>query len=191
MAFVLVLERDFRRNEQKAAKVGKKNGCQTFTIFAAFCFNFSSMVEFEDEDQNMVSEKMSDMFILKRPRVENSVTNEGETTMSEFLYIYRGRESDSSPEQMQQTLQKWMAWLKELKENGHLKDPGHPLESNSKFVKGKRKTIVDGPFVEAKDLVCGYTLIEAHDLKQAAELAKGCPILEFEGEVEVRPILQL
>ena len=111
--------------------------------------------------------------------------------MSEFLYIYRGRESDSSPEQMQQTLQKWMAWLKELKENGHLRDPGHPLESNSKFVKGKRKTIVDGPFVEAKDLVCGYTLIEAHDLKQAAELAKGCPILEFEGEVEVRPILQL
>ena len=38
-----------------------------------FCFNFSSMVEFEDEDQNMVSEKMSDMFILKRPRVKNSV----------------------------------------------------------------------------------------------------------------------
>lgn len=111
--------------------------------------------------------------------------------MSEFLYIYRGRESESSPEQMQRTLQKWMAWLKELKENGHLKDPGHPLESNSKFVKGKRKTIVDGPFVEVKDLVCGYTLIEAHDLKQAAELAKGCPILEFEGEVEVRPILQL
>jgi hypothetical protein len=118
--------------------------------------------------------------------------------MSEFLYIYRGPESTSldkdhkaakSPEHMQQTLQKWMAWRKELSERGHLKDPGHPLELNSKFVKGKRKTIIDGPFAEAKDVVCGYTVIEARDLQEAAELAKGCPILEFEGEVEVRPII--
>jgi hypothetical protein len=72
---VVVLERDFKRNEQKAAKVAKKNGCQTFAIFAAFCFNLSSTVEFEDEgeDENMVSEKMSDMFIFKRPRVNNNV----------------------------------------------------------------------------------------------------------------------
>jgi hypothetical protein len=111
--------------------------------------------------------------------------------MSEFLYIYRGSEGARSPEAAQQALQKWMAWLKELGEKGHLKDAGHPLELNSKLVKGKRKTIVDGPFAEAKDLICGYSLIEARDLQQAAELAKGCPILEVEGDVEVRPILQL
>jgi hypothetical protein len=111
--------------------------------------------------------------------------------MSEFLYIYRGPEAARSPEAAQQALQKWMAWLKELSEKGHLKDSGHPLELNSKLVQGKRKTIVDGPFAEAKDLICGYTLVEARDLQQAAELAKGCPILEVEGEVEVRPILQL
>jgi hypothetical protein len=77
LASVLVvgLERDRRRNEQKAAKVAKKNGCQTFAIFAAFCFNLCSMGEFEDEDedQNTFSKKMSGMFILKRPRVKNSV----------------------------------------------------------------------------------------------------------------------
>jgi hypothetical protein len=34
-------------------------------------------------------------------------------------------------------------------------------------------------------------LIEARDLDQAVELSKGCPIFEFEGAVEVRPVLQM
>ena len=40
-------------------------------------------------------------------------------------------------------------------------------------------------------MVGGYTLIEARDLAHAAELAKGCPILEVGGSVEVRPIQKL
>jgi len=55
-------------------------------------------------------------------------------------------------------------------------------------VKGKQKAVTDGPFAEAKDVVGGFTLIQARDLEQAAELSKGCPILEIGGSVEVRPI---
>ena len=36
-----------------------------------------------------------------------------------------------------------------------------------------------------------FSLIEARDLEQAAKIASGCPILEFGGCVEVRPVLQL
>ena len=39
--------------------------------------------------------------------------------------------------------------------------------------------------------VCRYTLIEAKDLNEAVELSKGCPILEREGSVEVRPIRKM
>ena len=38
--------------------------------------------------------------------------------MSEFVYLYRGGERERSPERMQQMMQKWMAWLKELGEKG-------------------------------------------------------------------------
>lgn len=38
--------------------------------------------------------------------------------MSEFVYLYRGGETGRSPERMQQMVQKWMAWLKELTEKG-------------------------------------------------------------------------
>jgi hypothetical protein len=111
--------------------------------------------------------------------------------MSEFVFLYRGGSREGSPEQMQQQMQKWMAWFKDLGEKGHIKHPGHPLEPTGKLVKGKEKTVTDGPFAESKDVVGGYTLIEARDLDHAVELSKGCPIFEREGMVEVRPVMQM
>ncbi len=111
--------------------------------------------------------------------------------MSEFVFLYRGGESGRSPERAQQMMQKWMTWLKELGQQGHIKDQGQPLERAGKLVKGKQKTVTDGPFAEAKDVVGGYTLIEARDLAQAVELSKGCPIFEVDGVVEVRPVMKM
>jgi len=85
--------------------------------------------------------------------------------VSEFTYLYRGgRDIPQSPEQRQKQLQKWAAWFKELGTNGHLKELGHPLESSAMVIKGNQKIVTDGPFAEAKDLVGGFSLIEAKDL---------------------------
>jgi hypothetical protein len=111
--------------------------------------------------------------------------------MSEFVYLYRGGETDRSPEQAQKTMQKWMTWMKELGAKGHIKDQGQPLERAGKLVRGKQKSVTDGPFAETKDVVGGYTLIEARDLDQAVELSKGCPIFEVDGAVEVRPVMKM
>jgi hypothetical protein len=107
--------------------------------------------------------------------------------MSEFTYLFRGRETSGSPEQMQKHLKKWVAWFKELGAKGHIKEPGHPLEGAGMVVKGRQKIVTDGPYAEAKDVVGGYMLIEARDLAHAVEISKGCPILEVGGSVEVRP----
>jgi hypothetical protein len=111
--------------------------------------------------------------------------------VSEFTFLYRGSNPSASPEQMQKTMQKWVAWFKDLTAKGHIKDPGHPLEPTGKVVKGQQKSVHDGPYAEAKDLVGGYTLVEAKDLTQAVELSKGCPILDVGGSVEVRPVRAL
>jgi hypothetical protein len=108
--------------------------------------------------------------------------------MSEFTFLFRGRETPSSPEQMQRQLQTWLEWFKDLSAKGYLKDPGHPLEHGGKLVTGKQKLVSDGPFAEAKDVVGGYIIVEATDLSHATELAKGCPILSVGGSVEVRPV---
>jgi hypothetical protein len=111
--------------------------------------------------------------------------------MSEYIFLYRGGERPSSQERAQEMMQKWIAWFKELAEKGHLKDQGQPLERPSKLVMGKQKTVTDGPFTEARDIIGGYTLIEARDLEQAAELSKSCPLFEVDGGVEVRPVMKI
>jgi hypothetical protein len=110
--------------------------------------------------------------------------------MSEYIYLYRGGERAQSPEQMQQRMQKWMTWMKQLKDKGHLKDPGQPLDGSGKIVKGKLKGVTDGPYAE-KDIVGGYTIVEARDEAHAAELTDGCPIFEHGGLIEVRPVLKM
>jgi hypothetical protein len=111
--------------------------------------------------------------------------------MAEYLYLYRGGERGASPDESAKIMQRWMAWFKELTASGNLKDGGQPLEPEGKLVNSGGRTVTDGPFAEAKDIIGGYTLIEAESLAKAADLAKGCPILERGGAVEVRPIMKL
>jgi hypothetical protein len=111
--------------------------------------------------------------------------------MSEYLYLYRGGARDRSPEQQEHEMQLWMTWLTDLGQKGHIKDPGQPLEPAGKVVAGKSKTVTDGPYAEAKDLVGGYTIVEAKDIEQAADLSGGCPILADGGTVEIRPIIKM
>jgi hypothetical protein len=115
--------------------------------------------------------------------------------MSDFVYLFRTnpeeqREHMGTPEAAQQSMQAWLNWVRELEEKGHLKDRGQPLEQSGKVVRGGRKVITDGPYIEVKDLVAGFMVIEARDLEQAMELAAGCPMLAGDGSVEVRPVMK-
>jgi hypothetical protein len=48
--------------------------------------------------------------------------------------------------------------------------------------------VTDGPFVEAKEVVAGFYVIEAADLDAALEVARHTPAAEEGGGVEVRPV---
>ena len=114
--------------------------------------------------------------------------------MSEFVLLYRNtlearRESHNSPDKAQQTMKKWRAWFDDMTRKGCLKNIGQPLDDAGKVVGGKSRMITDGPFAETKDVVGGYSLIEARNLDEAAKIASACPIIEVGGSVEVRPVL--
>ncbi|MBC8090078.1 MAG: transcription initiation protein [Phycisphaerae bacterium] len=116
--------------------------------------------------------------------------------MSEFILLYRSsdaanREAMGSPEKAQQSMQKWLTWMRELEGKGNLKDFGQPLENGGMMVRGTAKTVVDGPYAETKDLIGGYSILIAETIAQAAELAKGCPVLDGGGSVEVRPVMKM
>jgi hypothetical protein len=105
------------------------------------------------------------------------------------MLVFRGAPPpEASPEQMQQVMQKWLTWFDGLKKSGAYSGQGAPLEPSGKVLRGTRRALSDGPYAEAKDLVGGYAIIEARDIDAAVELARGCPIYERDGAVEVRPV---
>lgn len=112
--------------------------------------------------------------------------------MSEFMFLFRGGQSGGtpSPEEMQRSMQKWGAWIEQLSKAGKFKS-GLPLDRGGKVVSGKNKLVTDGPFAESKEGVGGYLIVTARDISEAAEIAKGCPIFEDGGAVEVRAILPM
>lgn len=57
---------------------------------------------------------------------------------------------------------------------------------------GKKKTVVDGPFTESKELIAGYWIIQVKSLEEAIEWAKRAPNpQEQDGEIEIRQFFEL
>lgn len=114
--------------------------------------------------------------------------------MAKFMYLFRSNPTayrSMSPEQMQQTMKKWMDWKEMLEKNGHVQQFGERLDATGKVIRGKTKAVTDGPFVEVKDSIQGYIIVNAKDMDQAVELASGCPVLDGDGTVEVRPFVSM
>ena len=110
--------------------------------------------------------------------------------MPRFMFVYRGGHEptkDSSPEQMQQVMQMWMDWIHSGMEAGWMLDGGDALKPGGAVVNADL-SITDGPFAESKELVGGYSMVEAPDLAAAVELAKGSPMPKSGGTVEVREL---
>jgi hypothetical protein len=86
-----------------------------------------------------------------------------------------------------------LAYDAELRERGHLV-VAHALQSAtaamSVRVRDARMSATDGPFMETKEALGGFILIEARDLNEAVQIASKIPLAKL-GTVEVRPIMNV
>jgi hypothetical protein len=84
----------------------------------------------------------------------------------------------------------------ELAKAGVMLD-GAGLQPSSKGAKvrfsGSRRTVIDGPFTEAKELIAGYTIIEVDSLADAVELVKKWPKVDGHGNatIEIRRVAEI
>ncbi|MEM7785926.1 MAG: YciI family protein [Planctomycetota bacterium] len=114
--------------------------------------------------------------------------------MAKFLFIYRdGPQTDvqPSPEEMQQAMQVWMDWIEKGTQDGWLVEGGDALKPDGHIVHPDQ-TVTDGPFAESKELVSGYSIIQADNYSQAVEYAKTSPMISVhQGLVEVRELAEV
>jgi len=113
--------------------------------------------------------------------------------MDEFILIFRHEDGGkiASPEQMQIWMKQTMDWIGGISaQNKFSGGNGLPFD-DARVVKhtGNNNIVTNGPFGEIKETIGGYIIVKADSIEEAVEFAKGCPILQGEGNsVEVRKI---
>jgi hypothetical protein len=111
--------------------------------------------------------------------------------MNKFLLLIREDlrlVANMTPEQQTNDIQTMVKWVEELTQSGNFIQ-GDPLENGIRLAT-KEGVVSDGPFIEAKEGITGYTLIQAATIDHAAELAAICPLVQSgQIKIEVRPIL--
>lgn len=110
--------------------------------------------------------------------------------MDEYMLIFRHEDGKkvASPEQLQIWMKHTMDWIGTIAaKNKFIGGNGLPFE-DSKVV-WSNNVVTDGPFGDIKETIGGYIVVKADSVAEAVEFAKGCPILQGEGNsVEVRKI---
>ena len=65
-------------------------------------------------------------------------------------------------------------------------------EGNRVKFSGEKRTVVDGPFVETKELIAGYWLWKVTSMEEAVDWVRRCPNpTGVEAEIEIRPLFEL
>ncbi|MDW3652518.1 MAG: YciI family protein [Bacteroidia bacterium] len=97
--------------------------------------------------------------------------------MKQFLILLKGKqELDYSPEELQKRLEEYRAWANKLGDtilqDNRLEQRGHMIES-----RGVVKS--DGPFLEAKEIIAGFIIIQADSLDHATQIFEDSPLINY------------
>jgi len=103
--------------------------------------------------------------------------------MDKFIFAFHGGKMPESQEEGAKIMAKWGAWMEGL--GASLADPGSIIGASSTV--SPSGVSDDG----GADPLSGYMIIVAADKQAAIDVAKGCPILENEGTVEVAPLVEM
>lgn len=108
--------------------------------------------------------------------------------MKEFILIFRHENAVGkvSPEQMQQWMKQQTEWVSGIAAQNKFVGGSGLLFDNAKVV-NHNKMVTNGPFGDIKETLGGFIIVRAESADEAAEFAKGSPVLQGEGNtVEVR-----
>jgi hypothetical protein len=108
-----------------------------------------------------------------------------------MVFVKADKDSEAGVMPDQKLLEEMTAFNEELVKAGVMLG-GEGLHPSSKGARvrfsGDKRTVIDGPFAEAKELVAGYWLWQTGSLAEAIEWAKRSPFRG--GEVEIRPLFE-
>jgi hypothetical protein len=114
--------------------------------------------------------------------------------MKEFMLLFRFPQANFDPNnippaEFQALAKRWQDWAGGIAAQGRMASGGNRLALEGKVLK-PGGVITDGPFVEIREMLGSFIIIKADSLEEAITLAHGCPALDTNGSVEIRPVMK-
>ncbi len=98
-----------------------------------------------------------------------------------------------TPAQMGEIIERYSAWSARLAEQGRIVGGEKLKDHGGRFLQRQAGRVVasDGPYIEAKDIVGGFFIIDAASMQEAEALVQDCPHLSGPNWIEIREIEEL
>lgn len=114
--------------------------------------------------------------------------------MRVMVIVKASKDSEAGVLPDQRLLSEMMQYNEELVKAGIML-AGDGLQASSKgariYYSGTKRTVVDGPFAETKELIAGFWLWQVRSMDEAIEWARRCPNPHNEdGHLEIRPVFE-
>lgn len=113
--------------------------------------------------------------------------------MNQYLLLLHETPTDyssMSPADLQAVIAAYSGWAQEMTERERLVE-GHKLtDEGGRLLKLEDGAldVVDGPYLEAREIIGGLFVLRAESYDEAVELAGSCPHLRYGGRIELRQI---
>jgi hypothetical protein len=136
-------------------------------------------------------------FVVELERDFSRSRRNGEKVMRFMVIVKATQDTEAGAMPPEKLISEMQKYHEELQKAGVLLDAsGLKPSAKGWRVKyaGNKRTVTDGPFAEAKELIAGYTLIQVKSREEAMEWARRFPNPSVDGgaaEIEVRPLYEL
>jgi hypothetical protein len=111
--------------------------------------------------------------------------------MERFLFIIRedlAKLGKRSEEERYDVIREMDIWVKSLVKK-RIYEGGDALRIEGTYI-SKNKVVSDGPFIEAKEGISGFIIVDANDLADATSIAQTCPLVHSgQMAIEVRQLM--
>ena len=108
----------------------------------------------------------------------------------QFLLIVRYKSAVKTPDadKLKSNSQHWGTFIGELARSGKLVS-GFRTGTDGRTISGSTKVSRDTAYIRDGEEIGSVLLIKAANMEEAASIAQKCPVYEFEGSIEIRPII--
>jgi len=119
-------------------------------------------------------------------KLDTNMNNENAKKQYALLFSGSGWDKGLPLEELEKAMAAVKAWFDGLEQRGIVK-AGQALEPEGRVISARNgRPASDGPFVESKETIGGFLMLETDSLEEAVAIAKSNPILKYGGSTEVR-----